>query len=414
MLLVLVFVAGYLFIALEAITKINKAGIALLMAAIMWSLAMQSDPSTAKNALSESLSSASEILFFLLGAMTIVELIDAHNGFDVVTRFMKYNQKKTLAWLVALLAFFLSSILDNLTTTIVMVTIIRKIIPDKNDRQLLAGLTVIASNAGGAWSPIGDVTTTMLWIGGQITPLGVILHVIIPSLICLLIPTFFIARSMKGTIRSFEPIKLAPENITRQKTVLISGILVLFLVPMIKQVASLPPYMGMLSGLGFMWVLLEWLDRKKESEEKSRFTVERALQRIDTPSILFFLGILLSIGALELHGTLHLIANKLNTLLPNDEALVMSLGFLSAILDNVPLVAAVQAMFTIEQWPADAYQWHLLAYASGTGGSILVIGSAAGVAAMGLEDLNFGWYLKKISLPAILGFLAGFIYFQLF
>ena len=413
MVLILVFMTGYLFIALEAITKINKAGIALLMSAILWMVSFQVDPNDATAALSKHLSDASEILFFLLGAMTIVELIDAHQGFDVVTRFLNYNNNKTLAWLIALLAFFLSALLDNLTTTIVMVTIIRKIIPDKIDRQLLTGLTVIASNAGGAWSPVGDVTTTMLWIGGQISPYGVIIHVFVPSLICLIVPTIIISRALNGSLIPILPNSEKNKAISRQNTVLSAGIVVLFTVPVIKQLTGLPPYMGMLFGLGFMWILLEWLDRRKDENERSKFTVERALQRIDTPSILFFLGILLSIGALEYHGTLHQVATSLKTSLPNDKALVVSMGILSAILDNVPLVAAVQGMFDLQTWPPDSFNWYLLAFTSGTGGSILVIGSAAGVAAMGLEDINFGWYLKKISLPALFGFLAGCAYFLL-
>ncbi len=413
MALILVFVAGYLLIALEAVTKINKAGIALLMSALLWMMGIQSHPNEATHALAESLSSSSEILFFLLGAMTIVELIDAHQGFEVVTRFLNYNQKKTLTWLIALLSFFLSALLDNLTTTIVMVTIIRKIIPEKRDRQLLAGLTVIASNAGGAWSPVGDVTTTMLWIGEQISPSGVILNVFIPSLICLILPTWMIASSMKGTIAQAPHTVNSSDSSIRQKTVLIAGICVLFAVPVIKQTTGLPPYMGILCGLGIMWVLLEWLDRKNVAENRSKFTVERALQRIDTPSILFFLGILLSIGALEMQGSLQLLASHLNASLPDDKTLVISLGVLSAILDNVPLVAAAQGMFDLQTWLPDTLNWHLLAFTSGTGGSILVIGSAAGVAAMGLEDLSFGWYLKKISLPALIGFLAGCAYFLL-
>jgi len=392
---------------MEAITHINKAGIALLMGALMWMVVVQSDGAVAINHLSTTLSKSSEILFFLLGAMTIVELIDAHNGFDVVARFLNFSSKTKLTWVIAILAFILSAILDNLTTTIVMVTLIRKIIPEQLDRRYLAGLIIIAANAGGAWSPVGDVTTTMLWIGGQISPLGVIGKVILPSILCLIIPTWIISLQLKGSIISILHTDPHISLIKRQRTVLISGIIILLLVPVIKQLTGLPPYMGMLSGLGFMWILLEFLDRKKKDETKSKFTVENALQRIDTPSILFFLGILLSIGALEQQGVLHYMASYLKSTLNSDNTLIINLGVLSAILDNVPLVAATQAMFDFSTWPQDSVQWHFLAYASGTGGSVLIIGSAAGVAAMGLENINFIWYLKKITLPALIGFLVG-------
>jgi Na+/H+ antiporter NhaD/arsenite permease-like protein len=406
----IIFVVGYLAIAFEHPLRINKAATALLTGVICWTVyaLFDSDRELVSENLSHHLSEIAGILFFLLGAMVIVELIDAHDGFEVITQKISTTSKRKLVWIVGLLAFFLSAVLDNLTTTIVMVSLLRRLIPSHKDRLIFAGLIVISANAGGAWSPIGDVTTTMLWIGRQITTFNIIIKTFIPSLICFAVPAFIISLQMKGAIErdDSKKEKLLSSSYER-KTVFIIGIACLLFVPIFKTITHLPPYMGIIFGLGLMWVLTEMVHSGKDESEKGLFSVNHALRKIDTPSILFFLGILLAVSALESTGILTTVAESLDKSIGNISIITIIIGFLSAIVDNVPLVAAAQGMYGLDQYPTDHFFWEFLAYCSGTGGSILIIGSAAGVAAMGMERIQFGWYLKKIAWLAILGYLAG-------
>jgi Na+/H+ antiporter NhaD/arsenite permease-like protein len=411
-LLIAVFVSGYILIAFEHTIKINKAAIALSTGVICWTIFIlfSADPNPVNDQLSEHLSEISGILFFLLGAMTIVELIDAHDGFDIVTSRINQTGKIKLLWIIGFITFFLSSVLDNLTTTIVIVSLLRKLINKQEDRLLFAGIVIIAANAGGAWSPIGDVTTTMLWIGGQITTLNIISKLILPSLICLIVPLLILSVTFKGTIsQSYDKEMASEKNLSKkhQSIIFFSGVLILLLVPVFKTVTHLPPYMGMLTSLGILWIITEIIHGQKEEKYKQRLSVAYALRRIDTSSILFFLGILISVSALQSSGILSGLAKWMTGTIGNLNVIVISLGFLSAIVDNVPLVAAAQGMFDLSVYPTDHYLWEFLAYCTGTGGSTLIIGSAAGVAAMGMEKINFFWYLKKISLLAVLGYLAG-------
>jgi Na+/H+ antiporter NhaD/arsenite permease-like protein len=358
----------------------------------------------------------SGILFFLLGAMTIVELIDAHDGFEIITRRINTTSKKKLVWIIGFITFFLSAVLDNLTTTIIMVSLLRIIVPEKKDRLLFTGLVVIAANAGGAWSPIGDVTTTMLWIGGQITAGSIIIQTFLPSLICFLVPAFLISMQVKGDAIREEAIAVPAEftNTRRERnTVFWVGLCSLLFVPVFKTVTHLPPYMGVLLGLGVMWVITEMIHSEKDEAEKGLYSVNHALRKIDTPSILFFLGILLSIAALQATGVLTDVAIAMNNSIGNIKIITLLIGLLSSIVDNVPLVAAAQGMYGLEQYPTGHFFWEFLAYCAGTGGSCLIIGSAAGVAAMGLEKMEFFWYLKKIGWLALIGYLAGALVFLL-
>jgi len=358
--------------------------------------------------LSHHLSEIAGILFFLLGAMVIVELIDAHDGFEIITARIQHTDKKKLVWIVGFIAFFLSAVLDNLTTAIVMVSLLRKLIPSHKDRLLFAGLVVIAANAGGAWSPIGDVTTTMLWLGKQVSAGNIIIKTFLASLVCLVVPAFLISRQMKGQIERTdqEVVKLYSSGFER-RAVFIIGLGSLLFVPVFKTITHLPPYMGIVFGLGLMWVLTEMIHSGKDEGEKGLLSVNHALRKIDTPSILFFLGILLAVTALQSTGVLTSFADSLDRSIGNISAISIIIGFLSAIVDNVPLVAAAQGMYSLDQYPTDHFFWEFLAYCAGTGGSILIIGSAAGVAAMGMERIQFGWYLKKIAWLALLGYLAG-------
>lgn len=413
-----IFILGYLAIAFEHPIRINKAATALVTAAVCWAIyaLFTPDKEHVVEYLGEHLGEVSGILFFLMGAMTIVELIDAHDGFELVTSRINTTNKRTLVWIIALITFFLSAVLDNLTTTIVIVSLLRKLLKDRNERLLFAGLVIIAANAGGAWSPIGDVTTTMLWISGQITAGRIVVETFVPSLVCMVIPTFIISRQLKG---SFERPAEIEKNINyttsdwHRNTVFWLGIGSLLFVPIFKTITHLPPYIGILFGLGVMWIVTEVIHSEKDEEEKGALSVNYALRKIDTPSILFFLGILLSIGALQATGVLKDLAGFLDSSIGNINIITMTIGLLSAIIDNVPLVAAAQGMYSMEQYPTDHYFWIFLAYCAGTGGSSLIIGSAAGVAAMGLEKIEFFWYLKKIAWLALIGYLAGAGYFLL-
>jgi Na+/H+ antiporter NhaD/arsenite permease-like protein len=407
--IIIVFVVGYLAIAFEHPIKINKAASALLTGVICWSIfaLLGNDREFVSEELGHHLSDIAGILFFLLGAMVIVELIDAHDGFEVITQRITTTSKRKLVWIVGLLTFFLSAVLDNLTTAIVMVSLLRKLIPSHKDRLMFAGFIVISANAGGAWSPIGDVTTTMLWIGNQVTTANIIIKTIIPSLVCFFIPALFIGIKLKGKFEPLEPQKPLHSTPNERKKVFLIGIACLLFVPVFKTITHLPPYMGIVFGLGLMWVLTEMVHSGKDEHEKGLFSVNHALRKIDTPSILFFLGILLAVSALQSTGILTDVAASLDRSIGNISIITIIIGFLSAIVDNVPLVAAAQGMYNLEQYPTDHFFWEFLAYCSGTGGSILIIGSAAGVAAMGMEKIQFGWYLKNIAWLAMLGYLAG-------
>jgi Na+/H+ antiporter NhaD/arsenite permease-like protein len=417
-LVIVTFVLGYLLIAFEHVTKINKSAIALLTGVLCWTIyiLLSPDKQQVNAQLTEHLGALSGILFFLLGAMTIVELIDSHNGFEIITSRIRQTDQRVVLWIVAFITFFLSAILDNLTTAIVMVSLLRKLIKDHHDRLFFTGIVVIAANAGGAWTPIGDVTTTMLWIGGQITTVNIMMKLFLPSLLCLAVPLVFLSFKLSGTIErplsernSDNPVLSS----THRSIIFFSGVLMLILVPVFKTFTQLPPYMGILAGLGILWVITEIIHVKKEETARHSYSVVQALRKIDTASILFFFGILISIAALESTGILTSLAKWMTHTISNLNVIILSLGILSAVVDNVPLVAAVQGMYSLSVYPTDHYFWEFLAYAVGTGGSVLIIGSAAGVAAMGMEKVNFFWYLKNISLLALLGYFAGAIIYIL-
>jgi NhaD family Na+/H+ antiporter len=416
-LIIATFVVGYIAIALEHSIRINKAASALITGVLCWTFYILFTPvkETVVDTLLHHLGDLSQILFFLLGAMTIVELIDAHDGFEIITKRITTKNKKKLLWIIGLLTFFLSAVLDNLTTAIVMVSLIRKLIADKKDRFLFAGAIVIAANAGGAWSPIGDVTTTMLWIGGQITATNIIVKLILPSLACMILPILTMQFFLKGEVQTpqEEPDAAETPNQLHRNIVFFSGIGVLLMVPVFKTLTHLPPFMGILLGLGILWIIVEILHSDKDEQDRKQYTVAYALRKIDSPSILFFLGILLAIAASESTGQLHHLAQTMDEKIQNQNLIVMSIGLLSSIVDNVPLVAASMGMYSLKQYPTDHYFWEFLAYCTGTGGSVLIIGSAAGVAVMGIEKIDFLWYLKRISWLALIGYFAGAIVYIL-
>ncbi len=418
LLIIAIFVIGYTAIAFEHPTKINKTASALLTGVLCWVVYIMSSPDTA--AVSEELyghlGEISGILFFLLGAMTIVELIDAHDGFDVITSRIRTNDQRKLLWIISIVTFFLSAVLDNLTTTIVMISLLRKLISDKKIRLFFVGMVVLAANAGGAWTPIGDVTTTMLWIGGQITTGNIMINLILPSLICLIVPLIILSFSMKGKIENPAIIENNQTDKTtafERKLIFSLGIGALVFVPVFKTITHLPPFMGMLFGLGILWVVTELIHKNKNDADKDSYSVVQALRKADVPSVLFFLGILVAISALESTHLLRNLAEYMDKTIGNMNVIVISIGLLSAIIDNVPLVAAGMGMYDMNTYPTDHQFWSFLAYAAGTGGSCLIIGSAAGVAAMGMEKIDFIWYLKKIAWLALLGYLSGAAAFML-
>ena len=410
--LIIIFTLGYLAITLEHTININKSATALMTAVLCWTLIISnaSNKELIIEQLSHHLSSISEIVFFLLGAMTIVEIIDAHDGFQNITERIKTNHKTKLIWLISVITFFLSAVLDNLTSTIVMMSILNKLIEDKKTKWLLLGLVIISSNAGGAFSPIGDVTTTMLWIGGQISPLNIMKQTFLASLVCMVVPTLMINYMIKGKIELRANVENSLNfntNSFERNLIFYVGIGCLLFVPLFKTLTNLPPYMGMFLSLGIIWTLTELIHNKKHVNEKGILSVSHALRKIDTPSILFFFGILLSIASLEVVGVLPQMASTLNSSIGNLNLVAICIGLLSAVFDNVPLVAALQSMYSLNDYPQDHYFWELLAFTAGTGGSCLIIGSAAGVAVMGIEKIDFFWYLKKISWIALIGFIAG-------
>lgn len=413
LLLILIFVLGYLAIAFEHPLKVNKTAPALLLGALMWSVWAVSDFGQIKEINSElnhELADVAQILFFLMGAMTIVELIDAHQGFKIITNRIKTTNARKLLWIISFITFFLSALLDNLTTSIVMVSLLRKLVHDREQRLYYVGIVVIAANAGGAWSPIGDVTTTMLWIGGQISSVNIMKTLIIPSIVCMVIPVFVIGIKMKGEVKrdAYDYNKAAEEEkVKGSLTMLLFGIGALIFVPVFKTFTHLPPYLGMLLGLSVVWVVSELLHIDKTEEEKKPYSAIHALSRIDVSSVLFFLGILLGIGVLRGTGVLGELASWMDKTIGNQDLIAFSIGLLSAVVDNVPIVAATMKMYPLDAFPMDAKLWEFIAYAAGTGGSCLIIGSAAGVAVMGMEKIDFIWYLKKISWLALIGYIAG-------
>ncbi len=437
-LMALIFVFGYLCIALEHPLKIDKAATAILTAVICWTVLVLGADSIlpalaggeAHGPISElrhHLGEISEILFFLMGAMTIVELIDAHEGFKVITDRIRTNKRVHLLWMVGFITFFLSAALDNLTTTIVMVSLLRKLIKDQHERWFFLGIVVVAANAGGAWSPIGDVTTTMLWIGNQITASGIVAQLFLPSLVCLLVPLLAVSLTMKGeferpVVKLTKEERRDPTTAFERNLVFVLGIGALVFVPVFKTITHLPPYMGILFGLGILWVVTEVLHRGKNEEDKHPLSVVGVLRKIDTTSVLFFLGILLAVSSLATAGHLNQVATLLKDGLGNVYAINIAIGLLSSVVDNVPLVAGAMKMYPLispealaagggngwlGNFVVNGTFWEMLAYCAGTGGSCLIIGSAAGVAAMGMEKINFIWYLKKISWLALIGYLAG-------
>lgn len=425
--LILTFVIGYLAIALEHPLDINKASPALMIGGLCWAIYAIFGGVEAKvveHQLLEHFGEIASILFFLLSAMTIVELIDAHQGFSIVTDRIRTTNITQLLWIIALLAFFLSAVLDNLTTTIVMTSILRKMIKQREARLYFISLVVIAANAGGAWSPIGDVTTTMLWIGGQVTTISLIAHILIPSLICMVIPVMLMIPIVKkipiSGVVSDETVAdvggghghaVYEVSKGRRNTIFIAGLMALILVPVIKTATHLPPFIAILMNLGVMWLVTELVHRGEEKHVKDPLTVVNVIRRIDTPSVLFFAGILLAVACLQSTGVLTHLAQYLDKAIGNLTVISFTLGLLSAIVDNVPLVAAAMGMYTLEAHPVDSQLWQLIAYCAGTGGSCLIIGSAAGVAAMGMERIEFIWYAKKISWIAFLGYLGGMLFF---
>ncbi len=454
LLMVVIFVLGYAAIALEHQIHIDKAASALVTGVLCWTVyvlgahgivdfdaiphylmeVFHGDTGTVEGRyeivthyvthfqMLEHLGEIASILFFLLGAMTIVELVDAHEGFAVITDRIRTTDKRKLLWIICILTFFFSAALDNLTTSIVMISLLRKLIDTKENRWLFAGMVIVSANAGGAWSPIGDVTTTMLWIGGQITTVAVVTKLIIPSLVCMLVPLVVLSFMMKGNVQ--RPLRAEglehytnPTTPTERNLVFVAGVLGLLFVPVFKTYTHLPPFMGMMLSLGVLWVLTEILHRSKNVEEKSQLSVIGVLRKVDTATILFFLGILLAVASLQSAGQLNEMAGFLDASFGTSEPkgiyiISMIIGLLSAIVDNVPLVAAAMGMYDINPadlgfFSQDGLFWEFLAYCAGTGGSALIIGSAAGVAVMGLENMSFGWYLKKISLLALIGYFAG-------
>lgn len=415
--MLVVFILGYTAIALEHPLKIDKAASALIIGALGWTLYAFSgaDAHHIGEHLAHHLVDISEILFFLLGAMTIVELIDAHQGFSVLTDRINTNNRVYLMWILCVLTFFFSAVLDNLTTAIVMSALLSKIIKDKEDLWMFAGMIIVSANAGGAWSPIGDVTTIMLWIGGQVTATNIITSIIVPSIVCMIVPLVYLTFKLKGEVTTPDQ-KTAIEHITNPTThfernfVFFLGVACLLFVPIFKTVTHLPPYVGILFSLGIMWLATEILHRSKNTEEKTGLTVVAVLRKVDVPTIFFFLGILLAVASLQSMGHLDDMANILdNGFGGNIYAINIIIGLLSAIVDNVPLVAGAMGMYPIGlgDFAIDGTFWEFLAYCAGTGGSVLIIGSAAGVAVMGILKIDFIWYLKKISVLALMGYLAG-------
>lgn len=407
-LIIAIFSIGYIGIIFEHVIKLNKSAIALIIATICWSLFFISDGvhmTEDLQQLSHHLSDISQIIFFLMGAMTLVELVDSHKGFKLITDFIDTRSKKKLLWIIAGISFFLSGMLDNLTTTILMVSLLSKIIPVAKERVLFSCIIVIAANAGGAWTPIGDVTTTMLWINGQISSMAIIKALFLPSLISLIIPLLYYSFTMKGN-QTLTPMK-KEDHVEEPgaRIVFLFGIGGLIFVPIFKSITGLPPFLGMLLALGVVWLVTDFIHR--DHVHRSHLKVPSILAKIDTSSVLFFLGILLSVAILQTAGLLDSLSTWLIQDVKSLPLIATLIGLFSAVIDNVPLVAATMGMYSTTQFPMDSPFWHMIAYAAGTGGSLLIIGSSAGVAMMGMEKMDFITYIKKATLPTLVGYLAG-------
>ncbi|MDI6801898.1 MAG: sodium:proton antiporter NhaD, partial [Thermodesulfovibrionales bacterium] len=407
-----VFVLAYSMIAIEHPIKINKSATALLAAGMMWSLYSFASPlgvETVSHQLTEKLAETAAIVFFLICAMTIVEVTDSHGGFEVITSRIKAKKLTSLLWIIGFITFYLSSILDNMTTTIVMVALMKRLLKEHKQRLFFAGIIVIAANAGGAWSPIGDVTTTMLWIGGQVTTLNIMKTTWIASMVNLLVPLTIASFMLKGDVVPPDKVENGATSCTQfEKTLMFfMGIGALIFVPIFKAVTHLPPYLGILFALGVLWMTGNILHREKPAETKEHLTLTKALRRIDMASVVFFIGILLAVATLSANGMLPALAQWLDAKLGSQSLIVIIIGLVSAIVDNIPLVAASMGMYPLSQFPADSFIWEFMAYCAGTGGSILIIGSAAGVAAMGLEKIEFFWYARRIGPLAFAGYFAG-------
>jgi len=441
--IILVFIIGYITIVFEHPLKLDKTVPALAMGALMWAIlsvgfhsgmlsvvdghdhvfslagvldegAIEANEEGFTAVLLHHLGKISEILIFLIGAMTIVELIDLHRGFDIIKEWIGTKNRKKLLWIVGIIGFILSAIIDNLTTTIVLISILRKLIQDRNERLWYVALIITAANAGGAWSPIGDVTTTMLWIGKKVSSIQLIEYIVLPAIVCFVVP-FFLAsfnKVFKGDIESNKlDIDERAVKLLSSRTMLYLGLGMIIFVPIFKTITHLPPYMGMMLSLGVVWAVSEYIHPEENFNEdiKHKYSPHKALSRIEISSILFFLGILLAIAAFEsaVIGDVSILrsgANALSAAIPNTNVIIILLGFLSAIIDNVPLVAAAMGMYNN---PMDDHLWHFIAFTAGTGGSMLIIGSAAGVAAMGMEKIDYIWYFKKITWLTAIGYLAG-------
>jgi Na+/H+ antiporter NhaD/arsenite permease-like protein len=406
--IILIFILGYISIAFEHKIRIDKAASALITGVLCWIFyyfSIQSVPD-AENELLKHLGEIAAILFFLMGAMTIVEVVDSHDGFNIITDAVKTRSKPKLLGLIALFTFFLSAVLDNLTTAIVMTSLCIKLVPVKKERLWFVSLVIISSNAGGAWSPLGDVTTTMLWIGGQISAFNIIVKTLLPGIVVVLIPLLILMFKFRDQ-KIDKILTNKSQHITESRILLFTGIGLLIFVPVFKTLTHMPPFMGMLLALGIIWVVNSLIHKKKQPEERYKYSVTNALRKIDTSSILFFLGILLAVSALQSAGILGHLAEYTVKHIKSVYVTGTLLGIFSALIDNVPLVAAAQGMFSLEMFPTDHVFWEFLALSAGTGGSAIIIGSAAGVAVMGIEKINFFWYLKNISWLALSGFIAG-------
>lgn len=408
--MIAVFVIGYFLITIESYTRIDKATIALLMGTVCWVIQYMTvvpECGSSLTCLGEHINNISQIVFFLLGALAIVEIINVHNGFSIIVDNIHMRSKRQLLWVLGFISFFLSSVLDNLTTTIVMITLLRKLVDDSEERLMIGAAVVIAANAGGAWTPIGDVTTTMLWIGGQVSTLNIMRELFLPSFACLLVAlgamTFmlkgdFAPRRINGEMEKLEPFG---------NVVFFLAIGILISVPVFKILTGLPPFMGILFGLSILWLVTDLLHRGYH--DRSHLRMFSVLSKIDLSSLLFFLGILLTIDALDSALVLERLAKWMDQTVSSTTLIGTAIGLASAVIDNVPLVAGAMGMYNLSQHPTDSYFWNLVAFCAGTGGSILIIGSAAGVVFMGMEKVNFMWYMKRISLPALLGYLAGIL-----
>jgi NhaD family Na+/H+ antiporter len=408
LLIVLVFVLGYAAIVMEYYIKVSKSAVALLIGVLCWAIYIVSSTlpvSENLKTLGHHVSEVSQIIFFLMGAMALVELIDSHRGFKIITDKIRTKSKRRMLWIIALVSFFLSSVLDNLTTSILMVSLLRKLVPDRKERLLLCCIVIIAANAGGAWTPIGDITTTMLWINGQLSSVSVMKALFIPSVISLLIPLAWYSLRSQGKLNVHQLSAAETALKPGGRLVFYLGVGGLIFVPIFKALTGLPPFMGVIFALSILWLVTDLMHYPYQ--ERKTLRVPHILTRVDTSGVLFFLGILLCVDALQAAGILQIVANWLDTTFQSQAMVATMIGFFSAIIDNVPLVAATMGMYSLENYPIDAQLWHMIAYAAGTGGSILIIGSSSGVALMGMEKIDFVTYMKKASIPVIFGYLVG-------